>query len=207
MTEPSKGSESLRKDRRTIPGSGIPTEISDTPKTFKKMKTSFLPIKDSEYIVYASKAVRGFAVPKFGSFFSEMDYEDMIGDTVMKMWRYRDTFDPSKAKLSTWVGTIARNIVLDRAYSNGRNRSLFSEKDCGEYSTFIPSGIGTDDEVLYADTLSSVYSVARDEDDEEIIRLKIEGYDSDEIAQKTGLDIKKVYRDWYRIKGCIRAAA
>ena len=39
--------------------------------------------------------------------------EDLCSDVFMKLVKKADTFDPSKAQISTWVYTIARNTLYD----------------------------------------------------------------------------------------------
>ena len=46
-------------------------------------------------------------------FFSKEDVDDLVQDTVYKAFRSIGSYDPSKAKLSTWVGSIAFNCVKD----------------------------------------------------------------------------------------------
>ncbi|MDF2366728.1 sigma-70 family RNA polymerase sigma factor [Sneathiella sp.] len=40
--------------------------------------------------------------------------EDVMQDTMLKVWRKAALFDSSKASASTWVYTIARNVKIDR---------------------------------------------------------------------------------------------
>lgn len=41
------------------------------------------------------------------------DRDEVIAESVAKAWKRRDTYDPEKASLKTWVGHIARNTLLD----------------------------------------------------------------------------------------------
>lgn len=40
--------------------------------------------------------------------------EDVMQETMMKVWRKADLFDSSKASASTWIYSIARNVKIDR---------------------------------------------------------------------------------------------
>ena len=42
------------------------------------------------------------------------DAEDLCADVFEKVFRKMDQFDRSKASLSTWIFTIARNTLIDR---------------------------------------------------------------------------------------------
>lgn len=39
--------------------------------------------------------------------------EEVIQETMVKVWRRAETFDPGKASVAAWVYTIARNVRID----------------------------------------------------------------------------------------------
>lgn len=49
--------------------------------------------------------------------------EDLCSDVLMKVYDKYDSFDESKASLSTWIYTIARNTLIDYY----RGRKVFEE--------------------------------------------------------------------------------
>ncbi|MAZ04326.1 MAG: RNA polymerase subunit sigma [Sneathiella sp.] len=51
---------------------------------------------------------------------AESAAEDVLQETMMKVWRKASLFDPSKASASTWVYTIARNAKIDRLRKESR---------------------------------------------------------------------------------------
>ena len=40
--------------------------------------------------------------------------EEVVQDTLVRLWRTADRFDPTRGSLETWVFTIARNCATDR---------------------------------------------------------------------------------------------
>jgi len=44
---------------------------------------------------------------------SEYDVEDIVSTVFLKVYQKIDSFDESKASLSTWIYTITRNTVID----------------------------------------------------------------------------------------------
>ena len=47
------------------------------------------------------------------SFFTKEDIEDLVQDAALKAWRSLESYNPDRAKLSTWVTRIAVNCVKD----------------------------------------------------------------------------------------------
>ena len=46
--------------------------------------------------------------------------EDVLQETMMKVWRKAGLFDSSKASASTWVYAVARNVKIDRLRKENR---------------------------------------------------------------------------------------
>jgi RNA polymerase sigma factor (sigma-70 family) len=44
--------------------------------------------------------------------------EDILQDTFVKIWKSIDLYDPTKAKLFTWMASLARNTAID--YKRGK---------------------------------------------------------------------------------------
>ncbi len=49
--------------------------------------------------------------------FTQTDAEDIAQDVFLKVWRYRASYNPAKALVSTWLFTIARNTALSKLQS------------------------------------------------------------------------------------------
>ena len=65
----------------------------------------------------------------------ESDRDEVIAESVAKAWKRRDTYDPAKASLKTWVAQIARNTLLDflrRAKGAGGTDTSGEEGRCEE---------------------------------------------------------------------------
>lgn len=60
--------------------------------------------------------------------------EDLCADVLMKVYEKYDSFDSSKASLSTWIYTIARNKLIDYY----RGRKVFEE---------VPEEISADSDI------------------------------------------------------------
>ncbi|MBR6414796.1 MAG: sigma-70 family RNA polymerase sigma factor [Bacteroidales bacterium] len=172
-----------------------------------------LTINESQYWEYAATAVYGYARKTFGNFFTKEDYEDIIGEVVYKMYRYRDSYDPSKSETTTWVGTISRNAVHTWARNKMNRRGISQSMELGFASdgtirTVETAGdLDTDRYLLYGDTLSGFNSSLSDENEKVLLSLKVDGFDTDEIAQMLGVPKSKVYSDWFKLKRKLSSAA
>lgn len=54
--------------------------------------------------------------------------EDLAQETLLRLWRKADQFDPSRASASAWVFTIARNVSVDLARRDGRATAWLLEQ-------------------------------------------------------------------------------
>jgi RNA polymerase sigma factor (sigma-70 family) len=50
---------------------------------------------------------------------TETEAEELVQETMLKVWRRADQFDPTKAAPATWVFAIARNQRLDHMRAGG----------------------------------------------------------------------------------------
>jgi RNA polymerase sigma-70 factor (ECF subfamily) len=48
---------------------------------------------------------------------------DLVQETFLRVWRYRRGF-AGRARFSTWLYTVARNVCLDHLRADGRRRAL-----------------------------------------------------------------------------------
>ena len=65
--------------------------------------------QDKVYLDYKDKVTAYVR----GKLANEHDVEDIVSTVFLKVYQRIDSFDPSKASLSTWIYTITRNTVID----------------------------------------------------------------------------------------------
>lgn len=112
---------------------------------------------------------------------SVQDAEDMAADVFVKVFEKLDSFDETKASLSTWIYTITRNTLTDYY----RTRKVFSE---------IPETMVVDssveDEVCDAEMLENLAKALEtlDERERDIIILRYySGKTLKEITAQMGI--------------------
>lgn len=133
--------------------------------------------KDKIYRDYQGK-VYGYILSKVNS---PQDAEDITSDVFVKVYEKLDTFDETKASLSTWIYTITRNTLTDYY----RTRKVFAE---------IPETMETDtsveDDVCNAEMLDNLAKALEtlDERERDIIILRFySGKTLKEIAGNMGI--------------------
>ena len=174
------------------------------------MTEKTLIVNESHYWDYASRAVSAYACPKFGNYFTNEDYEDMTGETVERILRYRHVYDPSKSQFATWVGVIARNRVNTWASNKKKRTDISCEMPLDEDGFLLVDPVGdftADGGLILRETTSQLFESAGNDTDRTILSLKLDGFDSSEIAQITGLGVNQVYSRWFKTKNRILDAA
>lgn len=114
--------------------------------------------------------------------------QDLLQESFVKIWRYREKFDSSKATLYTWMLNITRNNAIDylrskRNKNQQQNRSIDNhvyglESD----QKFNPQHIGLNELVRKLP-----------EDQQQIIQLSyFEGYTQSEISEEFDIPLGTV---------------
>ena len=167
-----------------------------------------IPIPVSQFWPYAAKAVNSYVHNHFNRYFSHEEIEDMVSEVVMKMWRARDSFQEEKGGLSSWVGTIARNVVKSTAKSKWK-RSAISESMEDEVVSVIRAQkeFDTDAHLLKEEARDRLFARLNSERDKRFLTWQLEGYDANEIAEKEGISVQKVYMALFHMRERLRPAA
>lgn len=117
--------------------------------------------------------------------------EDLAQDAMVSIWRRAGSFDPSKAKASTWIFVIARNAWIDRlrrervefAY---RDTLILAEESEDERPDDAAERLQTEDQIAAAMELLS-------EEQKQVVRLSFfEERPHSEIAAHLSLPLGTV---------------
>lgn len=171
------------------------------------------PIKPCEFRSQAAKAVLGFVNKKFPKYFSEEEKEDIISDVVFRMWRSMDLYDSSKGSLSTWIGTIAMNMVKSAAMAKKCRMGISGEFKDGEildnssYSTFRGNEFAADRDILFEEFQEGLFDSLKSERDQRFLAWQIDGLDAKEMAEREGISVGNVYVVLHHMRQRLRSAA
>ena len=127
--------------------------------------------------------------------------EDVVSDAFCKAARAFDSFDPARAKFSTWVVTIARNCMI--SYYR-KERMTVALENLPEQATAEPTEIGAVEDADLAMRLLSVL----DEEECEIVLLKYrEDMRNVQIAEELGMKpstvATKLSRALAKMRACV----
>lgn len=127
--------------------------------------------------------------------------EDVVAEAYLKAARAFDRFDPSRAKFSTWVVTIARNCMVSH-YRQERQAVVLD--DIPEFLTAVEGGQeAVDDRDLALWLLSKL-----DDDERELILIKFrEEMRNVEIAEALGMNPSTVATNISRAIAKMRSCA
>jgi RNA polymerase sigma-70 factor (ECF subfamily) len=116
--------------------------------------------------------------------------EELAQETLLTVWRKADTFDPTRATVSTWIFTIVRNKRIDLFRREG-----YPEADLAEAAESIYEGPAADDEfdrVESSEALRAALDVLPAEQLEVLQRAYFEDKSHSVIAAELGLPLGTV---------------
>lgn len=131
------------------------------------------------YLEYADKVstyVRGKIVNSY-------EAEDVISSVFLKVYQKLDTFDPTRASLSTWIYTITRNTVTDYFRQQRLHLEYMEHMDVELCELAVPEENGEDLLEQLADTLLTLKERERDL----ILLHYYKGYTLKRVAELWGM--------------------
>ena len=59
---------------------------------------------------------------------SSSDFDDLVQNVLLKLWRSIASYDPEKARFRTWLGVVVRNAVYDQFAESKRHGKLLEHE-------------------------------------------------------------------------------
>jgi len=187
------GSDSVNKPSANFKEAALPAEQATTP-TLEAMVPLITAIAERQDRQAFMQVYRYFA-PKVKSFLmgkglTPAAADDVLQEVMLAVWKKAGSYDAAKAKLSTWVFTIARYKYIDRLRHEGRRPTESADFDLHE-SEDMHSG----DEVLQEQRQDSVQLAIEKlpANQQSVIFLSfIKGLAHSEIAEQLGIPLGTV---------------
>lgn len=178
------------------------------------MKNDCLPISPNQFRAHAEKAVQCYLHEQFPKYFSAEEKEDLVSEVVLRMWRSMGSFDPARGALSTWVGTIARNVVRSAALAKWNRTDISHRLEEQELSVdesclglYRSGEFSADGELLAEELLDGFYSALDSERDTRLLGWQLEGLSAAEMAKREGITTESVHTALCRMRRRLREAA
>ncbi len=136
---------------------------------------------------YASK-VKGYLI-RLGARGGQA--EDLAQDAMVAIWRRAASFDPTKAKASTWIFVIARNAWIDRLRRERVELAYRSSLDWSEESDDEPPDDAAE-RVQSADQMRAALALLSEEQRQVVELSFFEDRPHSEIAERLSLPLGTV---------------
>lgn len=117
--------------------------------------------------------------------------DDLTSCIFLKIVEHLDSFDDSKAALSTWIFTIARRTLVDYYRKNKQYMDLDDFTDTLKLSLDFEDVYREYEQEMNGD-LNLLISKLNDKEREVIYLRYFEGYNNRQIAEKTGMNASTV---------------
>jgi RNA polymerase sigma-70 factor (ECF subfamily) len=116
---------------------------------------------------------------------SAADAEDATQEIFLEIWKFAARYDPSMGKESTFIATIARRRLIDRARANNR-RPATQEYD--DTLSIDPATVDQNTGAVAVDIATAERALAQLSEDQRTVVLLgiVEGMTHSEIATATG---------------------
>lgn len=161
-----------------------PQKYNDSKVTDQEIATAFQrQDEDAIAMVYDR-----YSSPLYGVILrickDDMMAQDALQDAFVKIWKYRSSYDPSKAQLFTWMYAIARRAALDQMSTESRHQTE------GELALkkLVAANVISIDALDLRTRLSAVEAKYR----EVIEALFFQGYSQREWSERSGLPLGTV---------------
>jgi len=136
---------------------------------------------------YFGPRVKSFLV---GKGLTQAAADDVLQEVMLAVWQKASSYDPAKAKLSTWIFTIARYKYIDRLRREGCRPTETANFDLHESENLL-----SDDEVLQEQRQDAVQAAIANlpRKHHSVIFLSfVKGLAHSEIAEQLGLPLGTV---------------
>lgn len=126
------------------------------------------------------------------AFADYQDVEDLVGDTLLRAWRARETF--SGGSLGAWLYVLMRNIARDNGRRASIRRSVPFNEDFHDRATPASQEVG----IELRDVLSAVRRLP--EGHQQALKLVVGGMSYEGTAERMGIPLGTVRSRLFRAR-------
>lgn len=109
--------------------------------------------------------------------------EDLVQETLLRAWRHPEALDPARGSLRAWLGTVARNLVVD-----GERARRARPPEVGEEAlSTLPAGESEIDRAMLAWEIMDVLSRLAPHHRDVVLELYYRGRSVAQAAEALGV--------------------
>lgn len=116
--------------------------------------------------------------------------EDLLQDTMLKIWNNIDSFDPGKGRLFTWMINVARNLAIDKTRS--KNFKKQAQNQSIEDSVYLKENIPSASANVDALDVRNWLKYLPDDSKQLMEMAYFMGYTQDEISKQLNMPLGTV---------------
>lgn len=126
---------------------------------------------------------------------SREDQQDLAQEIAVQLWRSFETFDPGRAKFSTWMYRVALNVAV----SYQRRERIRAHEPLDELLPAAPAAFPPDEVRMLYDWIGRLEPVNR-----ALMLLHLEGFHYEQIAATLGISPTNTATRLSRLKEAMR---
>jgi RNA polymerase sigma factor (sigma-70 family) len=148
-----------------------------------------------------------------GQKFAGMEHDDVIQESLIKVFKYIDKYDSSKSKLNTFLEVLTDSVFKDcfKKASSGANMNLVYAVALDATSMPDIGAVDSVEEYEFqigkTDTGYEMFEVVTDlmkhlgltDREKEVFKLRANGYGNHEIADQLGISRARITQIWTKI--------
>ncbi|MDO5294934.1 MAG: sigma-70 family RNA polymerase sigma factor [bacterium] len=133
-----------------------------------------------------------------------MELEECMNDVFLNIWNHIGQFDPSKAKLETWIAAVTKYRAIDylRKVANTPVHNDIEELDIEDKREVFETVYEEENQIAFNGLLSCL----KEEDKQMFYKLYYEDKSSDQVSEELGMKKSVLYNRIMRGKKRLRRA-
>ena len=137
---------------------------------------------------------------------SAADFDDLVQNVLLKLWRSIVSYDPDKARFRTWLGVVVRNAVYDQ-FTEAKRHGKLLQHELDSLQMLEQEPASEIEQLIEKEWADYVTSLAMERIEklfsEEAVKsftMSHDGVSAKEIAEKLNLSPDSVYTLKSRVK-------
>ena len=159
------------------------------------------PVAGRDLLARLAPMLFGYATRVLGD---RAEAEDVVQDTMMRLWKIAPEWRQGEAKVSTWAYRVMVNLCTDRLRRR-KTRAQVPLDDVAEPPDDLASAVEVMTEAARADALNAALEALPERQRQAVILRHLEGFSNPEIARIMDIGVEAVESLTARGKRALKA--